>query len=62
MAIRNSYTMMIERLCFEVIPDFKPPVQVKITGRYAVGDTQTEVVVKVPTNPIQFTIKMEMKS
>lgn len=61
MAIKNSYTAMIERLCFEVIPDYKPPVQVILTGRYANGDTITEVQVKGPTQ-FNMSIKLEVKS
>ena len=57
--MRNSYTDMIERLCVEVIPGWTPPVQVRITGRYAMGDTVTELQAKTPgTNHININIKL----
>jgi len=59
MITENSYTRMITRLAFEVIPDYEPPVTVSLQGRYALGDTHVAAQVKVPA-PINISIKLEV--
>lgn len=51
--IYNSYCQMVDKICFEVIPDYKPFKVIAITGDYAVDDSEPMII-----PAIQLTIKI----
>jgi len=60
MVIHNEYVDLIDRLCHEVIPGYKPPVQVRIEGRYALGQSATPAMQKSISLPI-LRVNIEVK-
>jgi len=59
MIAANDYTRLIERLSVEVIPGYKPPVTIVITGKYAKGEQPTRRV--SPKTP-HFSFNTQVKS
>lgn len=53
MASYNEYCQMIDKISFEVIPDYKPTKVVVIVGEYAKDDSSPVII-----PPIQLKIKI----